>query len=116
MHEIKNHDLVIKARHDSWVRKLVPGGKISIYLELDLKNNESIHWWLDIGCNDEQWFVELSVGMIHEQGEDSLEEYKNNTIVTIEDLILETNKISNLLINSVKNMDLASTWEQRKKR
>ena len=82
------------------------GTRVDFYVDAELHSDKSICWWLEICWEREQWIIEYSVLITHNQGQEKLKEFSDKLPENFDEFILQFNKSTDELIVTSSEISL----------
>jgi hypothetical protein len=98
---------VIHVMRDLDIRKYETGTMIEMFIDVELKGGRAISWSLDIHCHETDWDIDASVRIIHEDGQDPIQEFPARTAKTAEDFIAQLKVVTASLASSADSINLS---------
>ena len=94
----QDHPEVEKSSSNVEFCKYQTGTIIEGYVDLELKNDKSLCWWLEVRWNDLNWFVESSIILNDFEGQNVIYKFEEKFSTTFDSFLIQLSESIEQLI------------------
>ena len=87
--KFRPHPDVLRVSSNIEHRKYQSGTVIESYVELELKNDKSLCWWLEVRWDDKNWFIDSRILLNDLEGQNTIHQFDERLVTTLDSFLLQ---------------------------
>lgn len=97
---------VIRVLNSFECRQYRTGPVLEGYVDIELRNNQALAWWLEVHWNSNQWIIKSRVTVNHAEGQDVIREFSDREADTLDECIDQLVRATSELVGSAGSIKL----------